>query len=139
LANTLIDQLLEQPKRDWHALHKKLDEESRRLAQKERQEKLDKHRLGTKPSRELAAYVGEYEHPAYGVMRITHVRGALVWRWRDEEVTLMHDEDDTFLLAGELIPHAEITFSLDRDRAVIGFHITGNIQLDFGKMRGKDK
>ncbi|MFO0842383.1 MAG: serine hydrolase domain-containing protein [Gemmataceae bacterium] len=63
LANTLIDQQLGFPKRDWHALHAKLDEALK--AERDAPPRRD----GTKPSHELAEFVGDYEHAAYGGAR----------------------------------------------------------------------
>lgn len=65
-----VDRLLELEPIDWHgeALAKA---EQAKSAQKEASEK--KHlvrRSGTTPSRPLAEYVGEYEHPGYGVLAI---------------------------------------------------------------------
>ena len=35
----------------------------------------------TRPAHDLAAYVGDYEHPAYGVMSIKEQDGDLHWSW----------------------------------------------------------
>ena len=42
-----------------------------------------------------------YEHPAYGTARIELRRGALVWRWRDDEAPLAHFHYDTFTTQAE--------------------------------------
>src|SRR4029077_4861947 len=39
-------------------------------------------RPGPRPSHELADYAGDYEHPGYGRMTITHADGELHWAYR---------------------------------------------------------
>ncbi len=139
LANTLVDQLLGYPPRDWHALHKKIDPGPRDRAAAAA-ELLEEHRRrNTSPSRDLAAYAGEYAHPAYGSMRVKLARGKLVWEWRDEKAELRHLHHDTFLLEGDLIRLARLTFVLDEAGDVAGFHIGGGIDLDFYKLGSKRK
>src|SRR5206468_3796805 len=69
LSNTLLDRLLDvsvRERKDWHTLIRKaIDKENAASAEKER-ERLAKRRTGTKPSLDRTAYLGEYEHPAYG-------------------------------------------------------------------------
>ncbi len=40
---------------------------------------LEQRHHDTKPSARLAAYVGTYEHPAYGSALVTLARGQPVW------------------------------------------------------------
>jgi hypothetical protein len=107
-----------------------LEREKQRLARKQR---------GTKPSRELAAYVGTYEHPAYGTAKIALRGGSLIWRWRDDEAMLAHFHHNTFTVEAELAGPAEITFALDKSGAVERFSITGNLGIEFRKVAAKAK
>jgi hypothetical protein len=69
-------------------------------------------RLNTRPSHDLADYAGDYKHPAYGRITITHAEGKLNWRYRgmSEPLAHRHRHYDTFelpealgrLLAGRL-------------------------------------
>lgn len=134
LANTLIDLQLGLKTRDWHALYRagrtRLADE---VAERQRR-RLAGRQLGTSPSREAAAYVGDYEHPAYGTARIRLRDGRLVWRWRDEEALLEHFHHDTFALASALIDDPDLTFQLDRGRRVTAVAVTGKLNVVFRKM-----
>jgi CubicO group peptidase (beta-lactamase class C family) len=137
LASTLADQLLGLRKRDWHALHKQLRDKRQADDRQKQQTRLDRRRHGTKPSCDLSAYVGSYEHPAYGIVQVTLSRGRLVWRWRDEEIALEHHHHDTFLLSGDQPGDAELSFALDRTGEVAGFHVTDRLDVTFTKHRRK--
>jgi CubicO group peptidase (beta-lactamase class C family) len=133
LANTLLDHLLGLPKRDWHALHraakKRLEEEEAN----DHKAQLARRKLGTTPTRELAAYAGTYRHPAYGTAKVSLRRGGLVWSWRDEEAALEHFHYNTFTAAAEVIGDAEVTFTLDETGAVSELAITGGLNVTFHK------
>jgi hypothetical protein len=47
--------------------------------------------LSTRPAHDLAAYAGEYEHPAYGVMSIKKDGEALDWSWRGMAVARVRE------------------------------------------------
>jgi CubicO group peptidase (beta-lactamase class C family) len=130
LASTLLDQQLGLPRRDWHALHRKLHDDLTARAQRG-----PARRQGTKPSRELAAYVGDYAHPAYGAVRIGLARGKLVWRWRDEEVALEHFHHDTYALSSEIVHDAKVTFSLSAAGEVEGLSVTGRLGATFRRSK----
>jgi CubicO group peptidase (beta-lactamase class C family) len=131
LAATLMGELLGLPRRDWHALHKKLRDRLRADAEARRRALLASRRHGTRPSRELAAYAGDYEHPAYGKTRVGLSRGRLVWRWRGEDVPLEHFHHDSYLLSSGQFGDAEATFTLDESGAVAELHVTGGLGVTF--------
>lgn len=76
-AYTILDTFLELPKIDWNTLLK--DKIGKLItSQRESKGQVDENRvLDTKPSHEQSAYVGEFEHPAYGVISITSERDHL--------------------------------------------------------------
>jgi CubicO group peptidase (beta-lactamase class C family) len=138
LAFTLMDAVLDLPrKRDWNALHRAVRE--RRLAEmaEKRKERLARQKHGTTPSRELAAYAGAYEHPAFGKVNLRLQRGRLVWEYRDEREPLTHFHHDTFALSSELAGDADLVFALDRRGAVSRFHVSGNFNVDFTRSKGQ--
>jgi CubicO group peptidase (beta-lactamase class C family) len=51
---------------------------------------------GTKPSHPLKAYVGEYEHPAYGVLKIGLVDGKLQFDFHKMQFPMSHFHYDRF-------------------------------------------
>jgi CubicO group peptidase (beta-lactamase class C family) len=132
LAFTVLEAALDLPdRRDWHALHQAA--RKRRAADRveKHRQRLARRHHDTTPSRELAAYAGTYEHPAYGRVKLRVVRGQLAWEWRGEREPVRHFHYDTFTLSSELAGEAELVFSLDRTGAVNRFHITGHFDLDF--------
>ena len=76
----------------------------------------------TQPSCDLADYAGDYEHPGYGRITITHAEGKLHWAFRGMSEPLTHRHNDTFELPetpespGGLLPgQLTISFSTDRE------------------------
>jgi CubicO group peptidase (beta-lactamase class C family) len=62
---------------------------------------------GTKPSRKLAAFAGEYEQPGYGIVEIHEENGALVMVYNGMTMPLEHWHYDVFNVAerdDEVIP-----------------------------------
>ncbi|MBR1268848.1 serine hydrolase [Bradyrhizobium sp. AUGA SZCCT0222] len=99
--------------RDEFIAHMQVDKDAREKA---------RHK-DTRPAHELAAYAGEYAHPAYGVMSVKPRDGALHWTWRGMSAPLMHRHYETFELPEE--PHRlqpdrlAITFLTDRDGNIV--------------------
>jgi Domain of unknown function (DUF3471) len=75
----------------------------------------------TQPGRDLADYVGDYEHPGYGRITITHAEGKLHWAFRGMSELLTHRHYDTFELPeqpdapGRLLP-GRLALSISTDR-----------------------
>lgn len=126
VADGVLDRLLGLSAKDWPAYHAGLDrtESAKRLA--EDRDRAARRRRGTRPSREAAAYAGDYEEPAYGTARVAVDRGALVLEWSSFKVRLEHYQDDTFTARTE-IPKApdEVIFTLGADKAVATMQFLG--------------
>ena len=77
----------------------------------------------TRPGHDLAAYAGDYENPAYGVMSIKEQDGALHWSWRGMFATMGHRHFETFELPevpDRLLPdRLAITFLTDREGDIV--------------------
>jgi CubicO group peptidase (beta-lactamase class C family) len=116
VANNLLDLLLGLPRKDWNALlmeQVKKAEAEGKTREKEREEKRHKE---TNPSRELAAYTGAYEEPAYGTASISLENGALQLQWSNFHSRLEHFHFDTFVAKNENpIENQQITFALGAD------------------------
>jgi hypothetical protein len=74
------------------------------------------------PRRDLADYAGDYEHPGYGRIAITHAAGKLHWAFRGMSEPLVHRHYDMFELPeaprspGGLLPgQLALSFSADRE------------------------
>ena len=76
-------------------------------------------RPNTRPSHDLADYAGDYEHPGYGRITITHADDELIWEYRGMSAPLAHRHYDTFELPeapDRLLPdRLAISFSIDRE------------------------
>jgi CubicO group peptidase (beta-lactamase class C family) len=90
VSNRLLDLLLGLDAKDWDKHYtagaKALAEQSNR-----------KPHPDTKPSRELAAYAGTYDDPAYGEARVSLRDGALWLEWGRSKIKLEHFHYDTFV------------------------------------------
>lgn len=112
-TKSIMDQLLGLPKKDWDGWYAGRERiaESREQT-REREHELQRHKE-TKPSRELVAYAGAYEEPAYGTARVSVENEALVLRWSSFTLPLEHYHFDTFDVTGERrLPREQVTFSL---------------------------
>jgi CubicO group peptidase (beta-lactamase class C family) len=85
----------------------------------DRQARKATRRLKTRPSHDLADYAGDYDHPGYGRITITHAEGNLNWAYRGMSEPLAHRHYDTFELPeapDRLLPdRLAISFSTDRE------------------------
>lgn len=101
LRNALLDMLLSAPATDWNAYYLALDAKSRADELKKKQERDAKRHQGTKPSRELAAYAGTYENPAYGPAVVSVVGDHLVLTYGRLTMPMTHYHFDTFSVVNE--------------------------------------
>jgi CubicO group peptidase (beta-lactamase class C family) len=79
----------------------------------------------TQPHRDLADYAGDYEHPGYGRITITHAEDNLHWAFRGMSGLLAHRHYDTFALpeapespSGLLPGQLAISFFTDREGSI---------------------
>jgi CubicO group peptidase (beta-lactamase class C family) len=134
LSNSLVDRLLGLPKKDWNgplaaavARHAEAEAEKRRV-------RLARRHHGTRPSRELAAYAGAYDHPAYGSARVALERGDLAWRWHTFSGPLRHFHYDTFVLGEGFPGEPEVLFALNADGAVASMRVGGLLDVEFRRV-----
>ena len=119
----VIDRLRGRDTIDWRERFRKRREESlvQMRADKEAREKA-RHK-NTRPAHALAAYAGEYRHPAYGTMSIKELGGALHWAWRGMFAPMAHRHFETFELPevpDRLLPdRLPITFLTDREGNIV--------------------
>ena len=85
----------------------------------DRQARKATRRPNTRPSHDLADYAGDYDHPGYGRITITHAEGKLIWAYRGMSEPLAHRHYDTFELPEApdrlLLDRLAISFSTDRE------------------------
>jgi CubicO group peptidase (beta-lactamase class C family) len=119
LTNYVFDRVCGKEPVPW--LDRYRERRRKALAQVEvdRQARKALRRPNTRPSHELADYAGDYDHPGYGRMTITHAGDELQWTYRGLSAPLAHRHYDAFELPeapGRLFPERlAISFSTDRE------------------------
>lgn len=96
VERTAADRLLKAAPKDWlgESLGKKALAQS---AMKEaKQKKASVRRSGTSPAHRLDEYAGEYEHPGYGVLKVSGEGGKLIVAYNGIATPLEHWHFDTF-------------------------------------------
>jgi hypothetical protein len=135
LVNNLLDLLLDLPRKDWNALlmeRAKKAEAEGKTREKEWEEKRHKD---TSPSRELAAYTGAYEEPAYGTASVSLENGSLQLQWSNFHSRLEHFHFDTFTAKNENpIENQQVLFALGADGKVATVDFLGQ---QFKKVKPK--
>jgi CubicO group peptidase (beta-lactamase class C family) len=101
IAFNIYDRLLGLNQIDWNGKFKAVVDKLK-AAQKEGKEKSDADRKpDTHPSHDLDSYVGEYEHPGYGVFSITKNRDGLVATINAMSMAMGHYHYDIFEVVQE--------------------------------------
>jgi CubicO group peptidase (beta-lactamase class C family) len=137
ISNTLVDLLLGLPKKDWNAYLKGEVQKQDATAQ-ERQRKRDEDRqYSTHPSRELGAYVGTYEEPAYGTAEVSLENGTLVLHWSTFTLPLRHFHFDTFVAESALLNNPRVTFKLGTDGEVATMDVPDQLGVAFKRLKPK--
>jgi CubicO group peptidase (beta-lactamase class C family) len=135
LVNSLLDHLLGLPKKDWNGLYVDLLRKEHEASAERAEKWLASRHPSTKPSHELAAYAGDYEHPAYGTMHVSLERGALVWKWNTFNGTLEHFHYDTFVLPLGVLGNPEVVFTLAADGSVSKMEVRGKVGVEFRRVK----
>ena len=103
VAWDLADRLLGLEPEDYLAETKQMLERGRAAAQEKRKRTEALRIPGAKPSLELAAYTGEYSHPAYGTIRVDQNETGLIVRFAALNMPLKHYNYDTFECESEYV------------------------------------
>ena len=119
LANFVFDQVCGKEPMPWLDRLRELRRKFLVQLEIDRQARKATRRLNTRPSHDLADYAGDYEHPGYGRITISHAEGKLNWAYRGMSEPLAHRHYDTFELPeapGRLLPdRLAISFFTDRE------------------------
>jgi len=131
LGNCLVDLFLGLPPRDWNAHFQSVVKKEQAAARKRVEDWLKQRQPNTKPSLELAAYTGTYEHPAYGKARVSVENGALVLRWSAFRCDLEHFHYDTFLIKEDVLDRTAVTFALSAGGTVAALEVAAPLGVRF--------
>lgn len=114
LAYNIYDRLLGLSPIDWNERVKNDLAKSKAEAEKKKAEREKDRKPGTKPSHPLDDYVGEYEHPAYGMFAIKKEGDQLKADFHSMTFNLNHFHYDTFDLKNDLASIDQpLTFVID--------------------------
>jgi hypothetical protein len=119
----VIDQLRGREPIDWRERVRKRREQTLAQMQADKHAREKVRHTNTRPAHELAAYAGDYEHPAYGLMSIKEQGGVLQWSWRGMFAAMTHRHYEAIVLPevpDRLLPDGlAITFLTDRDGNIV--------------------
>jgi CubicO group peptidase (beta-lactamase class C family) len=119
----IIDRLRNRAPVDWRERARKRRESALAHLQADKQARAKARHANTRPAHDLAAYVGDYEHPAYGVMSISRQEGDLQWSWRGMSAAMTHRHYETYelpVVKDRLLPdQLALTFSTDREGDIV--------------------
>ncbi len=135
LSNTLVDRLLGFPDERWNEYFQELRRRQAAEAAARRREHEAARRPGRRPPRDLAAYAGAYEHPAYGTATVTRSGAGLVWQWNAFTVPLEYDTGDTFTLTHDQLGRQAVVFTADPKGTVTGMRVEDAMDGEFHRVR----
>jgi CubicO group peptidase (beta-lactamase class C family) len=119
----VIDRLPGREPIEWRERVRKRREQALAQMQADKNAREKVRHTNTRPAHDLAAYVGDYEHPAYGLMSIKEQSGELHWSWRGMFAAMTHRHYETFELPAapdRLLPdRLAITFLTDREGDIV--------------------
>src|SRR5713101_2375906 len=123
LTRYTVDRLRGRDPVNWCERHRKWRQQFLAQVQITKDARAKARHMGTRPAHDLAAYAGDYENAAYGVMSIRAEGGALHWSWRGMGAIMAHRHYETFELPeakDRLLPdQLAITFLTDREGNVV--------------------
>jgi CubicO group peptidase (beta-lactamase class C family) len=123
LTRYTVDRLRGRDPVNWCERHRKWRQQFLAQVQVTKDARAKARHMGTRPAHDLAAYAGDYENAAYGVMSIRAEGGALHWSWRGMGAIMAHRHYETFELPeakDRLLPdQLAITFLTDREGNVV--------------------
>jgi len=123
LSNTLVDQFLDLPQRDWNAYLGNLAKKHVEAAEQVFEDR-EKHRVrDAKHSRPLPAYAGTYRDPAFGDAVVKCKDDKLTFEWSSFKCPLEHFHFDTFVARDEVLNDPLVNFSLGTDGSVVTMHV----------------
>jgi hypothetical protein len=137
LSNGIVDLLLGLPRKDWNAYVAAQVKKQQAAALARLKVRAAQRHHGTQPSRELAAFTGDYEDPAYGTAHVRLDNGALVWKWGAWTGPLQHYHYDTFTLQNDFMGDPQVIFALDPDGEVARMKVLDIMGVEFRRVKPK--
>jgi len=127
IAMDAFDRILEIPGNDWLKEGLSGIDKSKEMMRENQLKEASNRKKGTHPSHPLEEYVGEYEHPGYGKVKIDLVDGALKATCNNVLFQLEHWHFDVFNITSE---SEELFLSLKNTK----FTFRNNLNGDIGEL-----
>ena len=126
LRNTIIDQFLGVPRRDWNTDLLDAEKFEGAKADEKLAERVARRATAAKPSHDLAAFAGTYHNTGFGDATIAVANDALALHWERLTLPLVHENYDTFSAIDPVEDIDEpLQFRLGADGAIAGFTLFG--------------
>jgi CubicO group peptidase (beta-lactamase class C family) len=126
LRNTILDQFLGAPARNWSGEMLAIEKADTVKAEARNTEREAKRATAPKPSHELAAYAGTYHNAGFGDLILSVASDALVLHWQRLTLPLVHENYDTFSAIDPIEDIDEpVQFRLSAAGDVAGFTLFG--------------
>jgi CubicO group peptidase (beta-lactamase class C family) len=134
VSNTILDRVLGLEARDWNRIIGEAAQKEEAAVKAARRRRDEGRHKGTKSSRDLSAYAGRFEHPAYGTARVAFDKdkGRLSWHWSSFHGRLEHFHYDTFTAREEFLGDPLMVFRLASDGEVRGVRF---LDVEFRRAR----
>jgi len=123
VCGNIFDRLMGNDPIDWDTLLKNsMDEAIEKM--NEAKDKMKEARIAdTSPSRELSAYVGEYEHPGYGTFTVGLEDDSLTASYNGLDLKVNHYHYDIFMLELDEQPMGMMSFIGGTDGSIKEVHV----------------
>jgi CubicO group peptidase (beta-lactamase class C family) len=139
LSNTIVDRMLDLPEKDWNAILQAVVRRENSDAEQALRAREAARARDTRPSLPASGYVGVYNHPAFGSVRIAIDRGRLVWSFNTFSAALDHFENDTFSLPINSLGTPLVQFASPSGGEMQTLHVGGKIDIEFRRQTGTDR
>ncbi|HEX3068843.1 MAG TPA: serine hydrolase [Thermoanaerobaculia bacterium] len=126
LRNTILDQFLGAPARNWNTLLLDNEKKDGLQAEAKRNEREAKRVTAPKPSHDLSSYAGTFHNAGFGDATIAVANGTLVLHWERLTIPLVHENYDNFSAIDTIEDIDEsVQFRLGADGEVKSFTLFG--------------
>lgn len=99
LGHTLLELLLDLPKGNWNTHYQAVTKAEADAKAEEKRERDRGRNPAIRPTVPVKELAGTYEHPAYGVGKVTVTDGKPTWEWSSFQVPLEHWRGDVYRAA----------------------------------------
>ena len=114
ISYMIYDRLLGLEQQDWLGLYKEFVEKAQAALEEGKTQSDEDRQPDTTPSHILDDYVGDYEHPAYGIFRVVNREDVLQAQFNHIDDPLNHYHYDVFTVEPDASPlRYKIAFSMD--------------------------